>query len=216
MGGLGSGRFGKKVTTEDSYLLDVGVLVREGFVRPGHRGGGTTQWRNLRRVKPIKLIFVVETHEHGGSMRLAYIPPFGTKPVRMSVTLITTFPHCGGLRWWFVCPLPGHSRTSGRRCTKLCLPISKRAHYWGCRSCYGLTYRSQKEDFGARARRRVSKLERRLQAEPDSMEIPEKPKGMHWRTYHRLIEELEIADEDTLVPLARAAQFITPSSGVNR
>ena len=204
MGGFGSGRFGKNVTTDDCYLLDVGVLVREGFIRPEHQSGGTMEWRKLRRAKPIKLIFVVETHEQDGAIELAYIPPSGTKPVGMTVPLITTFPHYGGLRWWFVRPRPGHSHPSARRCTKLYLP--QRGHFWGCRLCYGLTYRSQKEDFGARAERRVSKLERRLQAEADSMELPKKPKGMHWSTYHRLIEELEIADEDTLVPLARFVQ----------
>ena len=50
---------------------------------------------------------------------------------------MTTRPHFGGLRWWFVCP------RSGRRAAKLHLPPGGK--YFAHREAYGLTYRSCQE-----------------------------------------------------------------------
>lgn len=59
------------------------------------------------------------------------------------VQLVTTPCNLGGLRYWFVCPLVVNDRPCGKRVGKLYLPPGGK--YFGCRSCYNLTYQSQKE-----------------------------------------------------------------------
>ena len=54
-----------------------------------------------------------------------------------------------------------------------------------CRRCARVSYSSQSEDVIGRAWRKEAKIERRLG------EDWERPKGMHWSTYERLIGELE-------------------------
>jgi len=57
-----------------------------------------------------------------------------------SVRLVTTSPPVGGVRWWFVCPLVVNGTPCRRRVSKLYLPPG--ADFFGCRTCYRLTYRS--------------------------------------------------------------------------
>jgi len=59
------------------------------------------------------------------------------------VRLVTTSPPVGGVRWWFVCPLVVNGRPCRKRVSKLYLPPG--ADFFGCRTCYGLTYRSAQE-----------------------------------------------------------------------
>ena len=70
---------------------------------------------------------------------------------------------------------------------------------WGgdrfrCRRCYGLSYSSQAETRADRATRAMFKIVRRLDPEENCNDLPWKPKGMHWRTYHRLAERYERYD----------------------
>jgi hypothetical protein len=58
---------------------------------------------------------------------------------------------------------------------------------FACRHCHDLSYESQNETPTLRSIRRVRKIRMRLGtgfsfAEP----FPEKPRGMHWRTYQRM------------------------------
>jgi hypothetical protein len=56
---------------------------------------------------------------------------------------------------------------------------------------YRLGYACQRENRHDRALRRVHKLCLRLGGDPADGERPDKPKRMHWRTYDRLIAELD-------------------------
>jgi hypothetical protein len=58
-----------------------------------------------------------------------------------SVRLVTTCPHSGGLRWWFICPLVRNGAPCRRRVAK----VFRRGRYFGCRDCHGLAYRSSQE-----------------------------------------------------------------------
>lgn len=88
----------------------------------------------------------------------------------------------GGVRWWFTCPW------CRRRCRFVYLPRPELP--FRCRRCYGLRYASQCEDPAARFQRRAAHWYRRargVSAEPWDLEsFPPRPRGMHWRTYHRL------------------------------
>ena len=83
--------------------------------------------------------------------------------------------HFGGGRLWFACP----------RCFQRC-----RVHFAGygtigCRRCLQLSYASQSESPRDRADRAIAKIERRLITRRGRFY---KPKGMSWRTFHRLCD----------------------------
>ena len=54
-----------------------------------------------------------------------------------------TYPHYGGVRWWFICPLSVNGVDCRRRVGKLYIP--PRQKYFGCRSCYDLSYKTRQE-----------------------------------------------------------------------
>jgi hypothetical protein len=58
-----------------------------------------------------------------------------------------------------------------------------------------LSYSSQAETRADRATRAMFKIVRRLDPEQDVNDLPPKPKGMHWRTYNRLVDRYEKYDQ---------------------
>jgi hypothetical protein len=61
----------------------------------------------------------------------------------LRITLVTTRPNFGGLRFWFICPLNVGGRRCQRRVAKLFLPPGGK--YFGCRHCHDLSYTSSQE-----------------------------------------------------------------------
>ncbi len=105
--------------------------------------------------------------------------------VRERVALDRTQCNYGGDRPWFRCP--------GCRRRVALLYGGPR---FRCRQCHGLAYRSTREDALTRAFGRANDLARRAGGMAG---IPgRKPHGMHWRTYERLIERWEEAEERAL------------------
>jgi hypothetical protein len=99
--------------------------------------------------------------------------------VQEPVPLSWTECNFGGERPWFVC----HGAGCGRRAAVLYGP----GRYFLCRHCYDLRYESQREEKMRRALRRAQKIREGLGGSANMMEpFPEKPKGMHWKTYERL------------------------------
>jgi len=104
------------------------------------------------------------------------------------VRLVTTRPHYGGVRWWFVCLL------SDRRARVLYLP--KSGTVFASRQALELAYRSQRHAGVKRSHARQRRIWAKLGAnyryfgEPP----PLKPKWMRWPTYDRLRAELAAAE----------------------
>lgn len=180
MGGLGSGnrwRYGAKSTTDDYHALDVRRWAREGMLRPGYWGGW--QWtRNGEVVSSIRMraeadrVILMYRHRSGGEE---------WKDEQYPVRIVRTPCNLGGTRPWFICP----ARGCGRR-----VAILYGGGIFACRHCYRLAYASAREDAGGRARRRAERIRERLGWEPGILNGQgPKPKGMRWRTFHRLIEE---------------------------
>jgi hypothetical protein len=91
-------------------------------------------------------------------------------------------------RWRRVCP------TTGRRFSKLYLPIGSLYFLSRGRGAYGLASASQRHGTVDRMHDRGRKLYRRLGADcggPSGDCWPPKPNGMHGRTYDALCDRLE-------------------------
>jgi hypothetical protein len=80
----------------------------------------------------VRLFYTLKNNFTGERVELDY-----------KVELVTTSFNFGGSRSWFICPLVVNRRPCDRRVSKLYLP--PRGRYFGCRHCYNLTYRCQKE-----------------------------------------------------------------------
>jgi hypothetical protein len=113
------------------------------------------------------------------------------KDVKETVPLEWTACNFGGERPWFICPGAG----CGRRVAVLYGP----GRYFLCRHCYDLCYESQREDKTHRALRRAQKIRKRLEGSANMMEpFPERPKGMHLKTYMRMFREHHEAEMEQL------------------
>jgi hypothetical protein len=151
MGGLGSGnhrtRWGAKTVVEDCASLDVNKLTRNGVLVAGHRGPALRTWFCRGGVMSEVNYEADLTDPSGAFLRLWHSRrgASGEVPeaVEYQVRLTTTRSRLGGLRWWFVCPLAVNGLGCERRVGKLYLP--PRGHYFGCRRCHNLTYRSCQE-----------------------------------------------------------------------
>jgi hypothetical protein len=198
MGGVGSGnwyRFDKKTTTGECHSVDVRYLHRNGLLKAGgwfslrwSRAGretGSIRCAVIGNEKPERVIL---TYPHRSG------PRGECEEVREPVALTWTACNFGGERPWFICPGAG----CGRRVAVLYGP----GRYFLCRHCYDLVYESQREDKMHRALRRAQKIREILGGSANMMKpFPEKPKGMHWKTYERLWWEHREAEMDQLAGL---------------
>lgn len=177
MGGYFSGRrFGSKAKTSYYCSLDIRRLRRSGVLEPGCML--TARWsRNGEVTDSIQIrseqdrVWLIYRHRQNDD---------SWKRENYPVTLQRTPCHYGGSRPWFLCPASG----CGRR-----VAVLYGGEIFACRHCYRLAYDSQNEPPHYRALRRVL-----------FEDFPEKPRGMHWRTYARLSAEAEEAKYQSLPP----------------
>jgi len=108
------------------------------------------------------------------------------------VRILSTQPHYGGQRWWFVCRLGLDQKSCNRRVERLYLPSG--AVHFGCRHCHKLSYTSQQKG----AMERHASLVNPAADEMDSGDsttragsFPPKPKGIWEKTYRRLLSRSE-------------------------
>ena len=187
MGGYGSGRrvsWATRDTTAGAFGLSINRLHRGGELRPGC----WSSWTWSLRGQPTGSISVWAENGH---VRLSYQSSVGEgqwETIEQCVRIEWTPCHFGGARPWFCCPGIG----CGRRVGKL---YGVGADFL-CRHCHHLAYESQRENRAFRALRRAQTLRIRLGGSGSMGELfPEKPKGMHWRTYDRLRHRAQEAEE---------------------
>lgn len=176
MGGKGSGRqpsFGFLAsTTNDYHSIDLAWLRREKLFEAGRQS--TITWSRNGNVTGSVQILVLD-----GGIRLVYRTRGSRenwKDVDDFVPLVSTATRFGGERKWFQCP------TCEKRCR-----IIYGGSYFRCRNCYGLKYETQYEPGFARAATAALKIRDRLGDKGGIDEpFPDKPKGMHRKTYERL------------------------------
>jgi len=176
LGGRGSGRpasFGLLVDKcHELHSIDLAWLRRRNLLTPGRwstitwsRGGHTTGSIRLTPV-PGGLLLSYRHRSAGDDWR----------DVSETIPVLQTPGRFGGHRHWFSCP----------GCDRRCRILYGGAQF-RCRTCQRLRYESQYEPALARAASKALKIRRRLGCSGGLADpFPEKPKGMHWRTYERL------------------------------
>lgn len=180
MGGIGSGnwyRWDRKTTTGETKSLDVRQLARKGLLEPGN----IFSWAWYVDGEKIGYIKVSSGQER---ITLSYrVCEYGDEWESVDETVKLTRTDCnyGGSRSWFICPATG----CGRRVALL----YGAGKYFACRHCYDLAYASQHENRVDRLSRKARNIMTRLGADPYGDEIPERPKGMHHRTYQHFMRQ---------------------------
>lgn len=185
MGGIGSGWYERrnvKPTVEAGRSLDVRDWQRRGLLKPGLRF--IVEWGQQG---DLTLGIAVRMDEHHVVLAYRYLNGDGSlTTVEYPVALDWTPQTFSGRRVWFRCPTEG----CGRRVAILHLGGFR----FACRHCQGLVYSSQRETAIDRNLRRARKIMRQLGGRgPATGSYPKKPKGMRWRTYHRLIFDVNAA-----------------------
>lgn len=193
MGGRGSGRtasYGFNVDKCHEYhSIDLAWLRRKGLLEPGRwssiswsRGGHKTGSIRVARL-PGGLQLSYRQRRHGDEWQ----------DVNELVPLISTRAQFGGSRQWFQC----------LSCRSRCRILYGGA-YFRCRRCHRLKYESQYEPAFGRAASRALKIRSRL-GSVDGIDapFPEKPKGMHRKTYNRLRTEAERLQDQWAAGLIR-------------
>jgi hypothetical protein len=123
----------------------------------------------------------------------------GLAPAPLSARLATPPGSGGGFKWSWRCPRLGH------RCQALFLPEGE-AEFLS-REAHGLRHRVEGEGRMARLARKARKLRRRLGEDPPVIGAPSpaRPLRMTARTYARLLDQLQAAEDHTLAVMAGLA-----------
>jgi hypothetical protein len=159
-------------TVEQTRVIDVGTLRRAGYV--GQPARDWWKWR----FRANRLGIWPKSWE------------WGFIHLRNQVLCTEEVPwRFGGQRFYFVCDC-------GRRVEKL---HSFHDRPWRCRHCYDLTYATRQATPRDRYQIKAQKIVERLGSPAGSTDdFPPKPRGMHWKRYHRLRNEHDAADEQFL------------------
>ncbi len=204
MGGYNSGRPGWHALVEGAFVLDVGMLVKQGGIVPGRAGRGSVTWdRAGKEAASVGFDFDL-TNPDQGSLRLRYratrqgVSSMEDYEIRLAASEL----HLGGRRWWFICPV------SGRRGAKLYLPPG--ATIFAGRQAHRLVYRSQRNNGLARSHSRQHRIYERLGAHYVHFEQgpPTRPKWMRQKTYERLLARLDAAERAHQVVFIAGAKRI--------
>jgi len=189
--------YGGRLTCEGCASIDVRRWHREGRLWAGQRfssswtcGGEPSGSISVRtEVDAVVLMFRSRSWQDSE-----------WKSVEQRVPITWTACHLGGRRAWFRCSVYSGGRYCGRRVALL----YGAGELFACRRCYGLAYASQQESAHHRGLGKAQKIRMRLGGSPNMLEeFPDRPKGMHWRTYDRLHRVHDVAEERSNIGLMR-------------
>lgn len=173
---------------ENCFSIDVRELSRRGLLREGRRftwfwnSAGQPCGNMFVHIKPDLAVLSFYSQNPG---------EIASRSVEQRVPILRTACHLGGQRAWFRCTV----QFGGKHCGRRAAILYSAGDLFACRHCYGLAYASQQKSPKLRSISRSQKIRMRLGGSPNlSYAFPDKPQGMHWRTYHRLRARSEAAD----------------------
>jgi len=192
MGGYGSGRRSDQLKIEECPSLDANQLRRDGCLNNGW-SSTSRWWCNKVEVGSVGL------RMSANHLHLSYRsrgPRREWEEVDQPVLIERVSCRFGGWRPYFRC-----------ECNRRVVKLYSGGRLFLCRHCYNLPYSSKNEGFWDRSLRQRDKHRVRLSgnASTEAFETL-KPKGMWWRTYHRLHECAQAAErraDDGFIMAAR-------------
>jgi hypothetical protein len=184
------GRFRYRINCENCLCLDVRQLHREG---------------RLLTLQSFPMAWNIDDKPYGGiqvqtgsdgvilRFQCKGLESSEWKLVEQNVPITWTGCALGGRRPWFVC---NSEDNSGTRCSRRAAKIYLGAYpVFACRCCQGLTYASQKQTPHLRLISKAMKIRMRLGGSPNLFDpFPDRPKGLHRKTYERLRKIHDAAD----------------------
>jgi hypothetical protein len=183
---MGRWRYGGP-TCESCASIDVRRWHREGRLNPGQyfpcswTYGGEPLVSIRVRIEAQAAVLMFSSRISGDSE---------WRSVMQRVPITWTACHIGGGRAWFRC----HVCAGGRYCGRRVAILYKAGELFACRHCYGLAYASQREPMRRRGLGKAQKIRMQLGGSGNMFDdFPQKPKGMHSRTYTRLRHSHDIA-----------------------
>lgn len=191
MGGFGSGRwfFHERKDIVDSYLfIDINKLNRDGLLKPGMFY--SFHWNNKQGKKLASIAIKVVLNHLEFTYRYS---SKGTKPESVTYEVPVEWSPCnfGGERPWFICP--------GRGCWSRVARLYLIGKYFRCRHCSNLGYHTQRLDRFSRLLDKANSIRDRLGGKPGMLSsFPDKPKGMHWKTYYRMRREVMMTESNAM------------------
>jgi len=175
MGGMGSGCCSGRATTSNYHQLDVRDWHRHGWLgRPFF----FCHWWKVEIVASTRSAPDVVWLYHRNEQARQSIPD--------RVRLEWTPCNYGGSRPWFLCP----ERGCGRRVAILYVGGTL-----ACRRCRQLAYDSQQDSGWRRSINQARVARMKLGGSANLTEpLPERPKGMHRRTYRRYYDKASVSE----------------------
>ena len=192
---------GGKTTVESSRSIDVLAWHRGGYLRSPRRFSWA--WtQDGKRVASIN----VETQPHLVTLKYRSRRYGGDwASVKQQFPVAWTPCRFGGDRPWFTCSVYANGTYCGRQVTKL----YQAGRLFACRQCSQLAYASQQESAHERGLRKAQTIRMRLGGTANMLDnFPEKPKGMHSRTYARLCRVHDAARARSFIGLMDFAKRI--------
>jgi hypothetical protein len=185
---------GGKTTVESCRSIDVLDWHRRGGLRSPRRFSWA--WRqDGERVASIN----VETERHRVTLKYrSRLYGEGWTDVEQRLPVVWTPCRFGADRPWFICSVSANGTYCGRKVTKL----YQAGRLFACRHCSRLAYASQQESAHERGLRKAQGIRMRLGGTANMLDdFPERPKGMHWRTYERLCRVHDVAQARSIIGL---------------
>ncbi len=168
-----------KLCVEGTLGLSVNKLLRWGHIDCSKQAYGSVYWGD-EDDRAGSIGFVCS---YGNVLVLDYSA--NGEPIRQAIDIVWTACHYGNKRPWFECPIC--HRRAGR--------IFYRSWRFACRRCQKLCYASQLEKVRQRGLGLSHKLYDRFESDKDWIY---KPKGMHWKTFDRILARAQRADERSM------------------
>jgi hypothetical protein len=182
---MGRQWYGRPVC-ETSLYIDVRRWRREGRLREGE----SFEYSWICDGKPCSSIRAQTEEESVVLMFRSLREDGGWRSIQQRVPITWTACHLGGRRPWFVCDL----QTNGQQCGRRVAVIYSVGGLFACRACHGLPYVSQREPLRHRGLAKARKIRARLGGSANMFNpFPDRPKGMHRRTYFRLRQSHDVA-----------------------
>lgn len=157
----------------------------------------TSSWNNGSSVNIVKV---------GDHLILDYVATINGTKQSYNYPIDIDYTRCnyGGERKWFICP----------HCFKRVGKLYLKGGIFKCRSCQKLNYSLQQENKNDYSIRRIDhkiyKLQDKLKIERDILNVYciQRPKGMHHKTFDKLINELQVLDQQREKEVSRIATMM--------